>query len=149
METTRAHLHVFSFIFLKGEKVRKTYWAVLWPKLDILSTGSSKHTGPQHREKSWWAFPKFCPADPWRRSQGCTAGWLGGLQAPGPSPLASSVMLGNQQGHVTVGHDLHWGTQRLLSSRTKLRMWFSKAWASPTYISINKQLSKWGPGVLK
>ena len=39
--------------------MRRTYWAVLWPTLDILSRGGSKQTGPQPQSEKLVGVP--CP----------------------------------------------------------------------------------------
>ena len=59
--------------------MRRTYWAVLWPTLDILSRGGSKQTGPNHRVKSWWVFPAPGSAE---TLPGLQADHLGGSKLP-------------------------------------------------------------------
>lgn len=83
----------FSFIFLKREKVRKTYWAVLWPTLDILSTGGSKQMGPQPQSEKLVGVP--CPG---LRGDAPRAARQAGWEAPSShhSALSFPVTLRNQ-----------------------------------------------------
>ena len=80
METTRAHLHGVFFHLFKRRESEKDILGYFMAHTRYSVNGRFKANGAPTTE--WKACGCSLPRAPWRRSQGCKAGWLGDSRLP-------------------------------------------------------------------